>query len=268
MQKNAQNATKIYSESTARSKQKMTKRKMTQVHLILQGKGGIGKSVVAYLIAQYLDSVGKPMVAIDIDPVNATLTGYKGLNVKRLQVIKDEAIVERNFDEMMEDILKDENSNYVIDNGASSFVTFTRYLLRNDIIDVLSENGKEVFVHTVIKAGQDLRITVAGFGSIAEQMPENAKIVVWLNEFSGEITHEGKTFEQMKVYQKNKNRVHGIVKVDPQAGTMYGSDMKQMLDAWLTFEEVSKSPDFSIMTKSRLSKVKKSIFDQIERAVQ
>ena len=241
---------------------------MSQVHLVLQGKGGIGKSVIAYLIAQYLESTGKPMKAIDIDPVNATLTGYKGLNVRRLQVIKGEDIDDRIFDEMMEEILNDGESNYVIDNGASSFVTFTRYLIENDVIDILSENGKEVFIHTVIKAGQDLRYTVAGFASLSEQVPKSAKVVVWLNEYAGEIVYEGKAFEQMKAYQKNKDRVHGIIKVEPKSGTQYGEDVKKLLDSWLTFDEASKSDGFNTMTKSRLKRVQKSIFDQIETVLQ
>ena len=214
---------------------------MSQVHSVLQGKGGIGKSVVAYLIAQYLESLKKPMVAIDIDPVNATLTSYKGLNVTRKNVIEDGEIIAGSFDEMMEEIISDDESNFVIDNGASSFVPFVRYLLKNDIIDILSESGKEVYVHTVIRAGQDLKITLAGF--------------------------DGKRFEDMKVYKKNKNRVHGIIRVKPQSGTDYGADMKRMLGNWLTFDEAIASPAFGVIPRKRLQRVRKEIFDQLDSVI-
>lgn len=240
---------------------------MSQVHSVLQGKGGIGKSVVAYLIAQYLESLKKPMVAIDIDPVNATLTSYKGLNVTRKNVIEDGEIIAGSFDEMMEEIISDDESNFVIDNGASSFVPFVRYLLKNDIIDILSESGKEVYVHTVIKAGQDLKITLAGFDSLAEQLPESARIIVWLNEFMGEIAFDGKRFEDMKVYKKNKDRVHGIIRVKPQSGTDYGADMKRMLGNWLTFDEAIASPAFGVIPRKRLQRVRKEIFDQLDSVI-
>ena len=42
------------------------------IHLILQGKGGVGKSVVASWLAEFLIGRGQPVrcVSIDGDPVN------------------------------------------------------------------------------------------------------------------------------------------------------------------------------------------------------
>ena len=46
----------------------------TTVHLSLQGKGGVGKSLVASLLAQYFrDRKGMSVRCIDADPVNQTL---------------------------------------------------------------------------------------------------------------------------------------------------------------------------------------------------
>jgi cellulose biosynthesis protein BcsQ len=46
------------------------------IHMVLQGKGGVGKSFVAALMAQYLQDRGQDPVCIDTDPVNATFAGY------------------------------------------------------------------------------------------------------------------------------------------------------------------------------------------------
>jgi CO dehydrogenase nickel-insertion accessory protein CooC1 len=43
------------------------------IHLILQGKGGIGKSVVASWLAEFLIGRGQPVCCIDGDPVNRSL---------------------------------------------------------------------------------------------------------------------------------------------------------------------------------------------------
>ena len=42
---------------------------MSTVHLILQGKGGVGKSFIATLLAQYLQEKGVAVRCFDADPV-------------------------------------------------------------------------------------------------------------------------------------------------------------------------------------------------------
>ena len=59
------------------------------IHLTLQGKGGVGKSLVAAVLAQYLKSAGRDVRCIDTDPVNRTFAQYAALNADRLQ-LRDE----------------------------------------------------------------------------------------------------------------------------------------------------------------------------------
>lgn len=252
----------IFSETTEGSIQGMK-----QVHIILQGKGGVGKSLVASLVAQYLRSKGDPFVAIDTDPNNATLSGYKSLNVKRLEVMKNGSIIERNFDSMIEQIVE-EDSHFVIDNGSSNFSPFKTYMVKNNLIKIISDRNKKVFIHTVIKGGQELRVTLAGFDILAEQLPAQARIVVWLNEHIAEVKGEGKAFEEMKLYKKYKDRVNGMVRLEYETSTAEGQDMKQMLSSSLTFDEVKDSPDFSFMPKTRLLRIRDEIFSQLEKAIQ
>ncbi|CDG90609.1 conjugal transfer protein TraL [Xenorhabdus bovienii] len=235
---------------------------MKQVHFTLQGKGGVGKSYISSLLIQFLQSKGEAVMAIDTDPVNATLAGYKAFGAQRLELMKDGSVVERNFDRLIEQIVE-EDTNFVIDNGAASFIPLSYYIAENDAMNLIGENGKQVVIHTVITGGQALRDTLSGFASLIEQMPENAQVIVWLNEFFGDIEAEGKTFEQMKVYHNNKERVLGLVRIARQTGSTFGEDVKLMLDGKLTFDEVKQSPDFGLMSKSRLSKVKTAIFDQL-----
>ncbi|EPL0286174.1 P-loop NTPase [Proteus mirabilis] len=235
---------------------------MKQVHFTLQGKGGVGKSFVSSLIAQYLRASGNPVTVIDTDPVNATLAGYKAFNAERLELMEGGSLIERNFDKLIEQVVE-VDTNFVIDNGAASFIPLSYYIAENDAINLIGENGKQVIIHTVITGGQAIRDTLAGFASLVEQMPGNAEIIVWLNEFFGDIEAEGKTFEEMKVYQQNKDRVRGIVRIARQTGSTFGEDVKLMLDSKLTFDEVATSEDFKLMAKSRLAKIKNSIFEQL-----
>ena len=43
------------------------------IHMSLQGKGGVGKSLAASVLAQYFMARGKAVRCIDADPVNKTL---------------------------------------------------------------------------------------------------------------------------------------------------------------------------------------------------
>ena len=235
---------------------------MNQVHITLQGKGGVGKSFISSLLVQYLRSKGNAVVAVDADPVNATLSGYKAFNTQRLELMKNGALIERNFDSLIEQIV-DEDSHFVVDNGAASFIPLSYYIAENDAINIILENGKQVFIHTIITGGQAMRDTLSGLASLVEQMPENAQIIVWLNEYFGDIEAEGKEFEAMQVYQKNKGRIAGIIRIKRQTGTTYGEDIKMMLDKKITFEEIKHAPEFKLMAKSRLEKTKSAIFEQL-----
>ena len=235
---------------------------MKQVHFTLQGKGGVGKSLISALLVQFMRDNDKAVVAVDTDPVNATLAGYKAFDTRRLELMEGGSLNERKFDALIEQVIA-EDVNFVIDNGAASFIPLSYYIAENDAINLIGENGKQVVIHTVITGGQAIRDTLAGFASLAEQMPPNAELIVWLNEFFGDIEAEGKSFEDMKVYTKHKDRVRGIVRIARQTSSTFGADVKLMLDSKLTFDEVAASPAFGIMAKSRLAKVKKSIFDQL-----
>lgn len=235
---------------------------MKQVHFTLQGKGGVGKSFISALLVQFIRGAGHQVTAVDTDPVNATLAGYKAFGTQRLELMEGGSLVERNFDRLIEQIVE-EDSNFVIDNGAASFIPLSYYIAENDAFSIIGDNDKQVVIHTVVTGGQAMRDTLGGLATILEQMPGNARLIVWLNEFFGDIEAEGKGFEEMKVYVNNKDRIHGIVRIARQTGSTFGEDVKLMLDRKLTFEEVNQSEDFKLMSKSRLTKVKNAIFEQL-----
>ena len=81
---------------------------MNHIHLVLQGKGGVGKTFVASMLAQYHLENGLTVQCIDTDPVNATFSGYKALNVKRLELMDGNDLNPRIFDQMMERLLHEE----------------------------------------------------------------------------------------------------------------------------------------------------------------
>lgn len=238
---------------------------MAKIHIVLQGKGGVGKSVVAAIIAQFKVSKGGSPLCIDTDPINSTFAGYQALNVSRLNILEGEEINTRNFDTLIEMIASAEG-DVIIDNGASSFVPLSHYLISNQVPALLRAMGHELVVHTVITGSQAQDDTVNGFTQLVSQFPAECLFVIWLNPFWGPIQHEGKGFEQMKSYTVNKARVTAIIRIPALKEETYGRDFSEMLQERMTFDEALATASKSIMTRQRLKLVKTQLFAQLENA--
>ncbi|WP_228893002.1 nucleotide-binding protein [Pseudoduganella aquatica] len=239
---------------------------MAKIHITLQGKGGVGKSVVATVLAQYLASKGTMPICIDIDPVNATFHGYQALDVQRLQIMEDDEINSRKFDALIE-LLAPLSGAAIIDSGASSFVPLSHYLISNQVPALLGEMGHELVVHTVITGGQALLDTVSGFAHLTSQFPAQAIFVAWLNPYWGPVEHEGKGFEHMKAYLANRDRVSAIARIPHLKDETYGRDLGDMLQSRLTFDEALASSALTIMTRQRLKIIKSLLFSQLDHAM-
>lgn len=238
---------------------------MAKIHVILQGKGGVGKSMAASFLAQYKTAKGQEAFNIDTDPVNATFHGYRGLNVTRLQIMEAEEINPRSFDALVE-LIAAAKGDVIVDNGASSFVPLSHFLISNRVPALLTEMGHELVIHTVVTGGQALLDTVSGFSQLVNQFPGEVLFVVWLNPYWGAIEHEGKGFEQMKAYTMKKDRVSAIIQIPMLKEETYGRDLSDMLQERLTFDEALAMESLTIMTRQRLKIIKSQVFGQLESA--
>lgn len=236
---------------------------MANVHMILQGKGGVGKSLIAALLAQYKKEKGTPPLCIDTDPVNATFHGFKALNVHRLLIMEGDEINTRKFDNLVELIATSKN-DVIIDNGASSFVPLSHYLISNEVPTILHSMGHKLIVHSAIAGGQMLLDTIHGFSQLASQFPDEVDFIVWLNPYWGAIESDGKTFEQLKVYKEHKDRISAIVQLPELKAETFGQDLSNMLQERLTFDEALKNEKIPVMERQRLTIIKKRIYDQLD----
>lgn len=238
---------------------------MSKIHITLQGKGGVGKSFISATTAQYKYHKEQSPLCIDTDPINATFHGFKALNVEHIQVMSGDEINSRLFDELIEKIVPS-TEDVVIDNGASSFVPLSHYLISNQVPALLQELGHEVMIHTVITGGQALFDTINGFSQLVNQFSGDVKFVVWLNPYWGAIEHEGKAFEQMKVYRDNKDRISALIQIPDLKKETYGRDLTDMLQQKLTFNEALETPKKSIMTRQRLKIIRDQLFGQLDNS--
>jgi len=57
------------------------------INLVLQGKGGVGKSLIASFLAQFYRAAARPVKCIDTDPVNQTFSQYAAIGAKHLRLM-------------------------------------------------------------------------------------------------------------------------------------------------------------------------------------
>jgi hypothetical protein len=131
------------------------------IHLVLQGKGGVGKTVVAGWLAEFLIHRGQPVHCIDGDPVNRSLAQYKALPVDKLDLISQDGVVMRSRYDALIDRFLNEEAVFVVDNGATAFLPFWTYVVESNIPAVLREAGRRVYVHVPISGGEMLNDTLS-----------------------------------------------------------------------------------------------------------
>jgi hypothetical protein len=237
------------------------------VHLVLQGKGGVGKSSTAAFLAQFLATdPQRRATCIDTDPVNGSFTAYKTLDVKRVEIMTaDDAIDPRRFDDVIE-LIVSQPRDVVIDNGASSFVALAHYLLSSHIPSLLDEHGRLLVLHVVVVGGPAMRDTLAGLRDLLQHFPAPCRFVVWLNPFFGPVRSEDREFEELKVYTEHRDRISALIKLPTLQTDTFGADLRALLTARRTFSEALDDRSLGIVTKQRLKLIQKKVFAQLEAA--
>ena len=234
------------------------------VHLVLQGKGGIGKSVIASWLAEYLLKRGENVRCIDGDPVNRSLTQYKSLNAEKLDLINEEGLIVRmRYDALLERFAS-EHGAFVVDSGSTAFLPLWSYIVETEVVRVLREAGRKLYVHCVVSGGEMLSDSLLGFDTLAKSTPDR-NMVVWVNEYFGPVARDGKTFDQMNVFQKHADKVFGSIGIPQRSPDTFGATVLLMREKKLTFDEAIDSSQFMLAQKSRLHIVRRDLYEQLDK---
>ena len=241
---------------------------MKHLHMTVSPKGGIGKSFVAALLTQWLKDRGATsLVAYDNDPANATLKAYEALEVRKLDLLSGRR-ADRMASNPMYDAILSEPGPFVVDNGGSNYLDLMSFVGETDLIAALKDEGIQTTLHVPIKGGGDLDEAVEGFKVVAEDpLLEGARLVVWLNEHEGPIVGNGVRWEDMKVYKKNRDRIHSVITIYQQPADTVGRVLTDLLKRKMTFGEVNGSLDFNFIEKRLVRNFYNEICDQLDQVV-
>lgn len=225
---------------------------MATLHFIMQGKGGVGKSLCASLLAQHLAGAGPLPSCFDTDPVNNTFAGYQAFGARIIDIMSGDSIDPRGFDVLLESLHSlSADVHAVIDNGAASFVPLGSYLAENDAFPMLIEAGHTVYLHTVVTGGQALSDTIDGLTALAFAF-DTIPIVVWLNEFFGPIVlADGRSFDEFVQTAAFQDRLYAQVMIPNRNPATFGKDLSELFAQRRTFAEALADSSLPLMQRQR-----------------
>lgn len=239
---------------------------MATIHFILQGKGGVGKSMIAVMLYQALERMGQNVSAFDTDPVNSTLASFEEFKVSALNVMRDGNIDPRKYDELLEALVNaPAESHVIVDNGASSFIALGAYLQENDFLSILKEYNHRVFFHSIVTGGQMLGDTVNGLSKLAINFPD-APIVVWLNPYFGDVEMDGRSFDEFKISKDFGSQFHVVIDLPRVNNSLTGRDLEEVLAKRQSFAAAMNSSSTKVGVRSRLRHYWEDMFSRIEQA--
>lgn len=242
---------------------------MSTIHLVMQGKGGVGKSLVAFYVAQYIKEQGGKCLVFDTDPLNPTLSRTHSFDAKVVKLLADDrtTIIKSAFDDMIE-ACEHMESDAVIDVGSSSFVPMLEYCGKNDVFRLWHSMGHKCLIHSII-TGKDFTDTCDWFGEImhrTEHVP-TVSAIVWLNSYTGPVHKDGHEFWETVQYKENSSRIRAIIPMPlpKEAGVCGPPAFNEMMAAGETLEEYHLGKHY-IMERQTMVMFKRKLYAMMNPA--
>ena len=220
-----------------------------QLNLILNGKGGVGKSFFAINLVQYLKDQAIPFVACDSDNENSTLKRFH-TDAGFINLAQS-----RSLDDMFRAL---ERADLVIvDCRAASTDVFLRYFVAIDIAAVLRALDARLTLLMPVNHEADSLDQVQ---RVVEAMADHARFVIIRNQVHA---------ESFALYDKSAVRVRLLKQLDAKEITMPRMEewlVESLNRVNLTITAAAKHESFYLLDRQRLVTWQRRLYEQIESA--
>jgi GTPase SAR1 family protein len=220
-----------------------------QITLVLNGKGGVGKSFFAVNFVQYLIDQQVPHIAFDTDNENSTLKRFH----PQASYIHIENI--REIDGLFTAL---EKSNLVVaDCRAASTDLFLHYFAEVDLIQLLKLLNARLTIVAPVNHEAD---SVEQVKIISGTLRGHAQYAIVRNE-----SHS----KEFNIYDRSKTRQRVINEFGGREISMprlYDWLVAQINETNLPITKAMGSPEFSLNDRQRLKNWQQALYRQIENA--
>lgn len=229
------------------------------VMFVEQSKGGVGKTVVASILAQYLKETMDEAYFYDTDANNKTFSGFNNLNVESLNVLDQDSLIDQSkFDILLEKLAALEAVS-LTDTGSGEFLAIVNYMKTTEVVPILEDAGKEVIFNVPVTFDQSEKDTFVCLSILLENFP-TAKFIVWKNEHFGE--DKGNIVFEMLV--KKYPNIIGFISMPKLNEKLNGKDFQQLMFQKMTFDEYIQNPKNMLGNRTRVKKIKNYYFEQLD----
>ena len=220
-----------------------------QLNLILNGKGGVGKSFFAVNLVQYLKDKAVPFIACDSDNENSTLKRFH----------PDAGFINlaqpRSLDEMFRALERTDLA--VVDCRAASTDVFLKYFTTIEIASVLRMLDARLTLLMPVNHEADSLDQVQ---RVVEALADHARFVIIRNQVHA---------ESFALYDQSQVRVRLLKKMDAKEITM------PRLEEWLVeglnrlnlpITNAARHESFHLLDRQRLMTWQRRLYEQIDYA--
>jgi hypothetical protein len=160
---------------------------MATIHLIGGEKGGVGKSVVARVVAQYLIDKPLPFVGFDAERSNGALTRFYAGYASQVALDTYESL-----DGIVEAAVEEPDRRILVDLAARSHEPLTRWIDDSGLLETAGELGVSLRYWHVLDSGKD---GVVLLEKLLDRFGDRLRYVLVQNEVRGDdfalLEHSG-----------------------------------------------------------------------------
>ncbi len=164
---------------------------MATIHLIGGEKGGVGKSVVARLLAQYLIDHDLPFTCFDTDRSHGSLLRYYGDYTSPTVIDHYESL-----DAIIEAATSNPNQRVLVDLAAQTHHPLSSWLEESGVLELLKEMEIDLLYWNVMDSGKD---SVDLLDKLLDQFGDRLNYVLVRNQLRDE---NFSIFDKSEVKQK------------------------------------------------------------------
>ena len=151
---------------------------MSHIHFIGGEKGGVGKSLLARVLAQHFIDAGQPFIGFDTDRSHGALLRYYAAYAAPMPLDSHDSL-----DRVIEAAAEDPSRRVLVDLAAQTQTALIRWLDEAGVADVAAGLGVTLNYWHVMDAGRDsVHLLANWLGSAGARLP----LVVVLNEVRGD----------------------------------------------------------------------------------
>jgi len=151
---------------------------MSKIHLIGGEKGGVGKSVVARVVAQYLIDRQVPFVGFDTDRSHGSLLRFYGDYASPVVVDRYESL-----DAIVEAATDESDRRVLVDLAAQTHEPLVKWMDESGVLEMAGELGISLHYWHVMDSGKD---SVDLLKKLFDRFESRLNYVIVLNQLRGD----------------------------------------------------------------------------------